>query len=233
VTATEPVTATAAEPGRPTGRIAAWLAFTLLFAGLNYATRFAGAEEPKDLAYRWSTSIAAVVQYGFILGILLLIAIGLPKRHVFGLWRPASWPRALGYALLALLTIWAVAAILSPFLDATDEQGLVPNRWEPNRAGAFVAFFLVVSCVAPIVEELTYRGIGFFLLWSYGRWTAILATGILFGMAHGLVVALPVLAVFGIAVAWVRDRTRSVYPGMILHGTFNGVALLASVLIAR
>ena len=227
------MTATASEPGRPTGRIAAWLAFTLLFAGLNYAARFAGAEEPKDVAYRYSTSVAAVVQYGFILGILLLIAIGLPKRHVFGLWRPASWPRALGYALLALLTIWAVGAILSPFLDATDEQGLVPDKWEPGRAGAFVAFFLVVSCVAPVVEELTYRGLGFFLLWSYGRWTAILVTGVLFGIAHGLVVALPVLAVFGIAVAWVRDRTRSVYPGMVLHGTFNGVALLVSVLIAR
>lgn len=225
--------ATAAESGRPTGRAAAWLVFALLFAGLNYAARFAGAAEPKDVAYRYSTSIAAVVQYALILGVLLLIAYGLPKRYAFGLWRPASWPRALGYALLALLTIWAVAAILSPFLDATDEQGLVPDKWEPKKAGAFVAFFLVVSFVAPVVEELTYRGLGFFVLWSYGRWTAILVTGVLFGMAHGLVVALPVLAVFGIAVAWVRDRTRSVYPGMVLHGTFNGVALLASVLIAR
>jgi uncharacterized protein len=227
------VTATAAEPERPYGRIAAWLTFALLFAALNYASRFAGGEEPKDLAYRYDTSVAAIVQYGFILGILLLIAYKLPKRYAFGLWRPSSWPRALGYALLALLTIWGVAAILSPFLDATDEQGLVPDKWEPKKAGAFVLFFVVVSFVAPVVEELTYRGLGFSLLWSYGRWTAIVGTGVLFGIAHGLVVALPVLAVFGIALAWVRDRTRSVYPGMLLHGTFNGVALLASVLIAR
>jgi membrane protease YdiL (CAAX protease family) len=227
------VIATAAEPRRPVGRIAAWLTFALLFSALNYAARFAGGEEPKDVAYRYSTSVAAVIQYGLILGILLLIARGLPKRHAFGLWRPASWPRALGYSLLALLTIWIVAAILSPFLDATDEQGLVPDKWEPRRAGAFVVFFVVVAVLAPVVEELTFRGLGFSLFWSYGRWPAIVVTGILFGMAHGLVVALPVLAVFGIAVGWVRDRTRSVYPGMILHGAFNGVALLASVLIAR
>jgi uncharacterized protein len=227
------VTTTAAESRRLPGRIVAWLIFALAFAALSYAARFAGGEEPKDVAYRYSTSVAAVVQYGLILGILLLIAYGLPKRHAFGLWRPSSWPRAAGYTVLALLTIWAVAAILSPFLDATDEQGLVPDKWEPSRAGAFAAFFVVVAVVAPVVEELTFRGLGFFLLWSYGRWPAIVLTGILFGMAHGLLLALPVLAVFGIAVGWVRDRTRSVYPGMILHGTFNGVALIASVLVTR
>jgi uncharacterized protein len=223
----------AAGQQRPWGRIAAWVTFALLFAALSYTARFAGGEEPKDVAYRYSTSIGGIIQYGFILGILLLIARGLPKRPTFGLWRPSSWPRALGYALLALLTIWAVAAVLSPFLDATDEQGLVPDKWEPSRAGAFAAFFVLVAFVAPVVEELTFRGLGFSLLWSFGRWPAIVSTGILFGMAHGLLLALPVLAVFGIAVGWVRDRTRSVYPGMILHGTFNGVALLASVLVAR
>lgn len=227
------MTATATVPRRPLGRIAAWLTFALAFAALNYAARFAGGEEPKDVAYRYSTSVAAVIQYGLILGILLLIAYRLPTRHAFGLWRPSSWPRAFGYTLLALLTIWAVAAILSPFLDATDEQGLVPDKWEPSRAGAFAVFFVVVAVVAPVVEELTFRGLGYFLLWSYGRWPAIVVTGILFGMAHGLLLALPILAVFGIAVGWVRDRTRSVFPGMILHGTFNGVALLASVLVTR
>jgi uncharacterized protein len=227
------VIATAAQPERPSGRILAWLAFALAFAALNYTARFSVGEEPKDVAYRYSSSIAAIVQYAFILGILLLIARGLPKRELFALRRPHSWPRALGYAALALLAIWVTAAVLSPFLDATDEQGLVPDKWEPARAGAFVVFFVVVACFAPIVEELAYRGLGISLLSFYGRWPAIVATGVLFGLAHGLIVALPVLAVFGIAVGWVRDRTDSVYPGMLLHGTFNGIALIASVLVAN
>jgi uncharacterized protein len=225
------VVALAAGAERHSGRIVAWLAFVLAFAGLNYAARFADGEEPSDLAYRYSSSIAALVQYALILGILLLIAYGLPKRELFALRRPVSWPRALGYTVLALLAIWTVAALLSPFLDATDEQGLVPDRWDASRAGAFAAFFAVVVTVGPAVEELTYRGLGFTLLSPYGSWTAILVTGILFGMAHGLVIALPVLTVFGIAVAWVRDRAQSVYPGMLLHGTFNGVALVVSVLV--
>ena len=86
---------------------------------------------------------------------------------------------------------------------------------------------------APIVEELTFRGLGMSLLLPYGRRTAILATGVLFGVVHGLLIALPLLIVFGVAVGWVRDRTQSVYPGMVLHGTFNGGALLASVLVTH
>jgi membrane protease YdiL (CAAX protease family) len=224
------VIAVAAQPERPTARVAAWLVFALIFAALNYTARFAGGDEPKDVAYRYSSSIAAIVQYVIILGILLLIARGLSKRDVFALRRPGSWRRALGFTALALLSIWITAAILSPFLDATDEQGLVPDKWEPSRAGAFAAFFVVVAGVAPVVEELMYRGLGFTLLAFYGRRTAILTTGVLFGLAHGLLLALPVLVVFGVAVGWVRDRTQSAYPGMLLHGTFNGVALIVAVL---
>jgi len=59
--------------------------------------------------------------------------------------------------------------------------------------------------------------------------TAILITGLAFGLGHGLVLGLPVLAFFGITLAWLRWQTGSVYPGMIVHGTFNGLALLAVV----
>ena len=140
--------------------------------------------------------------------------------------------RLLLTATFCLLAIWAASAALAPFLDASDEQGLVPDGWDSSRAGAFVAFFLVVAVLAPVVEELTYRGLGFTLLAPYGTWVAILATGLLFGLAHGLVAGLPVLTFFGIVVAWLRSRTGSVYPSMLLHGVFNGTALLLSVTVA-
>lgn len=219
-------------PGRMPGRLAGWLVFVLALTALAYTARLADTETPDDLAYRWSSSAAAIVQYGLMLGVLLLIARGLPKREMFALHRPVSWPRALGLAFLALLAIWAASAALAPFLDASDEQGLVPDDWDSRRAGAFVAFFVVVAVLAPVVEELTYRGLGFTLLAPYGTWLAILATGLLFGLAHGLVAGLPVLTFFGIVVAWLRSRTRSVYPSMLLHGVFNGTALLLSVTIA-
>ena len=226
----EAVTATPL-PRRP-GRLTAWLVFVLALAALAYGARLADTETPDDIAYRYSSSVAALIQYGLMLGILLLIARGLPLRETFALVRPASWPRALGLALLALIAIWLASAALSPFLDANDEQGLVPDGWDSSRAGAFVAFFLVVSVVAPLVEELTYRGLGFGLLAPYASWLAILGTGVLFGAAHGLVAGLPILTVFGIVVGWLRSKTESVFPSMLLHGVFNGTALLLSVTVA-
>ena len=217
------------------GRLLAWLAFVSSLALLAYGARLTDTETPDDLAYRYSSSVAAVIQYGIMLGVLLLIARGLPRRELFALRRPASWKRALGLAALALVTIYAAAFVYERALslfgnwNATDEQGLVPDGWDSSRAGAFVAFFLVVTFVAPAVEELTYRGLGISLLLPWGSMPAIGATGVLFGAAHGLLIALPVLTIFGIVVGWLRVRTDSVYPGMALHATFNGIALIAAV----
>jgi uncharacterized protein len=211
------------------GRLFAWLIFVLALTGLAYAGRLGDSDPPEDIAYRYSYAIAAAVQYAVMLGILLLIARGLPTRELFGLRRPRSWWRALGLAAIALVAIWIVSAALSPFLDATEEQGLVPEEWDSSRAGAFAAFFVVVAFIAPTVEELTYRGLGFSLLAPYGTAVAILATGVLFGLAHGLLVALPVLIFFGIAIGWLRARSESIYPPIALHATFNATALVVSV----
>ena len=219
------------------GRLLAWLVFVSLLALLAYSARLTDTETPDDLAYRYSSSVAAVVQYGIMLGILLVIARGLPRRELFALRRPASWKRSLGLAALALVSIYAAAFVYERALslfgnwNATDEQGLVPDGWDSSRAGAFVAFFLVVTFLAPAVEELTYRGLGISLLLPWGSVPAIGVTGVLFGAAHGLLVALPVLAIFGIVVGWLRVRTDSVYPGMALHAAFNGIALIAAVSI--
>lgn len=217
------------------GRLVAWLGFVSALALLAYGARLTDTKTPDDLAYRYSSSVAAVIQYGLMLGILLLIARGLPRRELFALRRPASWKRALGLAALALAVIYAAAfayeRALSLFGDwnATDEQGLVPDGWDSSRAGAFIAFFIVVTFVAPVVEELTYRGLGISLLLPWGSLPAIGVTGVLFGAAHGLLVAFPVLTIFGLVVAWLRVRTDSVYPSMTLHAAFNGIALIAAV----
>jgi membrane protease YdiL (CAAX protease family) len=83
----------------------------------------------------------------------------------------------------------------------------------------------------PFVEELTYRGLGYTLLERFGRWPAILAVGLLFGLAHGLLASLPVIAFFGCVLAWLRARTDSVVPGMLLHALFNLAALVVAVAI--
>src|SRR5262249_59199508 len=90
----------------------------------------------------------------------------------------------------------------------------------------FAANFVLFALVAPFVEELTFRGSGQSLLRFLGRWPSIVLVGIAFGLAHGLVEALLVLVPFGIALAWLRDRTDSVVPGMAVHALFNATALV-------
>ena len=120
--------------------------------------------------------------------------------------------------------------LLEPILHPGREQGVTPDTWQPHHAAAYVVNGLVVAIVAPIVEELTFRGLGYSVLVRYGRWTAIVLVGIAFGLAHGLVQAFPFLAAFGAGLAYLRSRVDSVYPGMVVHGVFNALALTVAVL---
>jgi membrane protease YdiL (CAAX protease family) len=205
---------------------------TLVLDGSEGSGAYAGGGTvaPGDLLYRWSTVIGGLVQYALILGLVLVIARGLAPA-VLGLRAPPSWRAAAGWIAASILAIWVVGAALNPFLEAGEEQGLVPDDWDPDRAGAFVANFVVVALVAPVVEELTYRGLGFAAVRQFfGGAAAVVVTGVAFGLAHGLVIALPVLTIFGLILGWLRLRTESLYPPIILHAIFNGTALLAAVL---
>lgn len=227
------VSLAAVSPARSNGRLAGWLTFVGLFTTLSYAGRFlADAEPERDFVYRWSSAVASLVQYGFILGIIMLIAARGPARELFALRRPRDWRRALGLMALILVGILVVGGILDPFLEAGEEQGLTPEGWDGDRALPFAVNFALIAGLVPVVEELTFRGLGYSLLQRFGPIVAILAVGILFGLAHGLVRALPILAAFGIALAWLRSRTDSVLPCILLHAAFNAFALVASVTLA-
>lgn len=211
------------------GRLYGWLAFVGVFSAINYSARFTSGTPDKNVLYTYSAAISGLVEIAIILGIMLLIARGRPKREYFALHRPASWGRAAGISVLVLIGVFAFAGILEPFLKPGQEQGLVPDKWEPAHAGAFVFNFVVVALLAPVVEELTFRGIGFTLLARFGRVAAVLLVGLLFGLAHGLVEALPILAAFGAGLAYLRARTASVYPGMVVHACFNALVLTLAV----
>ena len=160
--------------------------------------------------------------------IVLLIARGLTPAEL-GLRRPASWPRALGFTLVVLVALLIAESLLENLLHGAREQGLEPAHWNPGKAVQFALNAAVVVLAAPFVEELTFRGVGFRLLSPFGAAVAVLGTAVAFAAAHGLVEGFPALFLFGAAVAFVRLRTGSVYPGMLLHASFNAFALAVAV----
>jgi membrane protease YdiL (CAAX protease family) len=53
--------------------------------------------------------------------------------------------------------------------------------------------------------------------------------GVAFALVHGIPEGLPVFALFGGGLAYIRARSESVYPGMVVHGLFNGLGLILAV----
>ena len=224
----------AATAPRLPGRLLAWTVFVGLIAGLNYLARFSGSStgtSSRSEVYSYSTFVGGMILYAVWLGVVLLIVVD--RFDLLALRRPRRWGPALGTAVGVIFAIFAWEAIVStlPLPESPGkEQGLTPTHWESAHAGAFAANLVLFALVAPFVEELTFRGAGQSLLRFLGRTPSILLVGVAFGLAHGLVEALLVLVPFGVALAWLRDRTESVVPGMIVHALFNGIALAASVL---
>ena len=211
------------------GRLTGWATVVGILAALGYAGRFSGPKPTKDVLYHWDTFVGGLIQFLLLLGLMLAVAWGLSKREVFALRRPRSWRRAFGIMLVVAVVVVGVSAVLEPILHPDKEQALTPSRWEPAHAGAFAANFVVVALLAPVVEELTFRGLGFTLLEQFGRTVAIVLVGLAFGLAHGLVDGLPLLFLFGAGLAYLRSRTESVYPGMVVHVLYNSLVLLIAV----
>jgi len=217
-------------------RLAAWTSLVIVIAGLNYASRFtssasSSARSGRDEVYSWSAFAGGMIVYAVWFAIVLAIAVD--RHDLFALRRPRSWGHALGLCASAIAAIYAVSAVVSALplpQSPSHEQGLAPTHWEPRYAAAFAANVALFTIVAPVVEELMFRGVGQSLLSFLGRWPSILIVGVTFGATHGLLEALLILVPFGIALAYVRDRTDSVYPGIFVHALFNGAALAFSVL---
>jgi membrane protease YdiL (CAAX protease family) len=211
-------------------RLACWIALVAAVSALEYSARFSSTttRNARDDVYSYSAFVSGVIFYGLILGVVLAIAFD--RTDLFAIRRPARRATQLALGVLVATYLWELVVVLLPVRDPGNEQGLTPTHWQPSHAGAFAANLVLFTVVAPVVEELTFRGVGQSLLQFTGRWPSILLVGVAFGLWHGLVQALLILIPFGIGLAYVRDRTRSVIPGMVVHALFNGAALAVAVL---
>jgi uncharacterized protein len=150
-----------------------------------------------------------------------LVALG-PSR-----WRLDDkflWAIAIG----ALLYSVVATAALGYFYPKSQSWFTVPSDRK-----AFLLLFLLAVGLAPVTEELLFRGwIYTSLRFTFGLWPAILGSAALFGLAHYEDTHLYALAVFpvGIALAAIRERTGSVKASMFFHALNNFIAFCAAAL---
>jgi hypothetical protein len=93
---------------------------------------------------------------------------------------------------------------------------------------AFFLTLLSAAVWAPVAEEIFFRG---FLYGSLrgriGARGAMIASTFFFTALHFSLDAFIPLFVLGLCLAWLYEKTGSLYPGMILHASNNAVALVA------
>jgi membrane protease YdiL (CAAX protease family) len=104
------------------------------------------------------------------------------------------------------------------------------SAWEESMfsrmADGSVAATLAVCVMAPLLEEMLFRGIvlrGF--LQRYSRWQAIVGSALLFGAAHLNIYQFVVGLVMGTLLGWLYERTRSLIPCIALHAAYNSGAV--------
>jgi len=133
---------------------------------LNFATAVF-VEVPEDRIYRYQTAVLTLLQFGTLLAVVLLIARPGGLRDVLALRRPSSWKRAAGIGALVAVGSLVVLVMLDPLLGAGEAQRLAAG-WDPTRASPFAVNAALIILLGPVVEELTFRGLGFTLLGAIG-----------------------------------------------------------------
>jgi len=166
------------------------------------------------LAVFFSSSLVALALATAPLGRQALPALG---------FRPAGyWPVLLG-------TVGALVVSVTVTQFGIDPQGVREAIKIAREPAQFAASFAIMAILAPLVEEVVFRGLLYG--WIAGRWGTVaawLVSSILFAAAHvepaHAILVLPLGLLFG----WLRRRTDSLWPSLVAHAVNNGVAITAA-----
>lgn len=103
-------------------------------------------------------------------------------------------------------------------------QFLVPEGFTWNAA---FAMFLIGGIAVPFAEELYFRGVLYpWLRDISGPWIAAPTSALVFGMLHGDIAIAGASFVMGLVLAWFYERSRSLWPSILIHIANNSIKLL-------
>jgi len=169
------------------------------------------------------TVLGAFFAIGLASVIVAVAPLGRAAIPALGL-RPANWKYPVFGALGTLFLSVAVSQI---GIEPQGMKQVIDVVREPHE---LILSLLLLSVLAPVVEELVFRGLLYG--WIAGRWggtPALIVSSLAFAAAHWepahIILVLPLGFLFG----WLRRRTDSLLPSLFSHIVNNGFALLAAV----
>jgi uncharacterized protein len=182
---------------------------------------------------------ALITVQGIFSGLLVTVALGIASAWRFSPITEAL--RSLGLRHFALSGFgWMFAMLGAYYLGAVIFSALVlqPEQEDIGKElgvcnpgiGIAIAAAALIVVVAPITEELFFRGFFFGGLRSrLSLWPAALLSGVVFGLVHaptGPTAAIP-LAGLGVGLAWLYEKTGSIWPSITAHFLNNSIAIAA------
>jgi uncharacterized protein len=178
------------------------------------------------------TVIATLLQSMAFLGTAILFAsfTAPPKPWHFGLKRAPFWP-TVGWAALGMFSFYAFSAIYTAAVHPDAKQRVTEELGAGRGTLGLIAAGAMVICVAPVAEELFFRGFFFRALRTrFSLVGAAVIDGLVFGVIHydfsgaKVLLILPPLAYLGFMFCMVYERTGSLFPTIGMHAFNNTVA---------
>lgn len=146
----------------------------------------------------------------------------------FGIRRTPLGP-AIGWTVLTWVAFLAFSAAWAAVFDITQSDNLPDRLGADESTLALIAVAFLVTLLAPICEELFFRGFCFTALRrTVGVAAGAILTGVIFGVIHAGgtdAVFLVPLGVLGALLCLLYWRTGSIVPCMVLHAVNNSIAL--------
>jgi len=208
-------------------RLAAWalVAIPLIVLGfVSYASSSSTSSSSETL-FSWSFVAGNAILLAIWIAISLGISNGKPELRALRR-SQIGWAKMTGLGLLAIVGTMVASLIVNAFGGHPGrEQKILTGHWQSGKLAPFIASVVVLTVLTPLGEELFVRGLGFSLFSAFGRVAALVVPALAWALMHGLPAAIFPLFVFGIGLGYLRDRSDSAIPGMVVHGLYNGLAI--------
>ncbi len=121
---------------------------------------------------------------------------------------------------------FAASVMLSSFLSLFGVMPVMSDFSIPEEPAAAFLFLLNLTVLAPITEEIVFRGVIMNTLRRFGDCFALLLSSLLFAAVHMNLVQMPNAFIMGLVIGYFTLCTGSLWTGICIHILNNSLVLL-------
>jgi membrane protease YdiL (CAAX protease family) len=171
----------------------------------------------------------AIQDFAFVAAVMIFAQLGGRTLQAWQLGlRPTRRWRAVGAVVVTVIIFLVFTAIWSSAMEVSTKEKLLEQLGANESTLLLLASAALTCIVAPICEEVLFRGYLFSALSNWHGWfLAAVLTGLVFGGVHAgsaPVVDLVPLAFLGFALCVLYRWTGSLYPCIATHAINNSLA---------